>query len=86
MNWEKNYWTYHREQDITRTADILLLNAGEFETECFTEGASAFVIAISDIVNGSILSTPLIEIPSEYLDLTEVFFEEAAYILLMHGP
>ncbi len=86
IDWEKDYWTHHQDHDITWTANIALLNAGEFEAECLTEGARAFVLAISDIVDSSILSTPPITIPSEYLDLAEVFSEEAANTLPEHGP
>lgn len=63
-----------------------MLNAGEFEAECLTEGIRVFILAISEIVASSILSTPPITIPSEYLDLAEVFFEETANTLPEHGP
>ena len=86
INWEKNYWIHHQDYDITWTADIALLNAGEFEAECLSEGACVFVLAISEIVDRSILSTSPITIPLEYLDLAEVFSEEAANTLPEHGP
>lgn len=86
INWENDYWTHRQDHDITWTANIALVNASEFEAECLTEGACAFVVAISDIVDCSIISgTPSITIP-EYLDLAEVFLEEAANTLPEHGP
>ena len=39
-----------------------------------------------EIVDSSILSTPLITISFEYLNLAEVFSEEVANTLLQHGP
>ena len=86
INWEKDYWTHHQDHEITWTTDVALVNAGEFEAECLTDGACAFVLAISDIVDSSILSTPPITIPPEYLDLAEVFSEEAANTLPEYGP
>ena len=62
-----------------------MLNAREFEAECLTKGTCAFVLAISDIVDSSILTAP-ITIPSEYLDLAEVFSEDAANTLPEYGP
>lgn len=66
--------------------DIALVNASEFEADCLTEGVCAFVLAISDVLNSSIPSTGPNIIPSEYLDLAEVFSEEAANTLPEHGP
>ena len=87
INWENDYWTHRQDHDITWTANIALVNASEFEAECLTEGACAFVVAISDIVDySSTLGTPSITIPPEYLDLAEVFSEEAANTLPEHGP
>ena len=63
-----------------------MLNAGEFEAECFSEGAYLFVLMISEIVDSSILSTLPITNPLEYLDLAEVFSEEAANTLPEHRP
>ena len=63
-----------------------MLNAGEFKAECLSKGACVFVFAISEIVDSSILSTPLITIPLEYLDLAKVFSKEAANILSEYGP
>lgn len=63
-----------------------MLNAAEFKAEYLTEGACAFVLVISDIVDSSILSTLPITISSEYLDLAEIFSEEAANTLPNHGP
>ena len=85
INWEKDYWTLYKDHDITWTADIALHTTREFQAECLTEGACVFVLAISDIVDSSILTAP-ITIPSEYLDLAEVFSEDAANTLLEHGP
>ena len=45
-----------------------------------------FLLAISKIVDSSILSTPPITIPSEYLDLAKVFSKEIANTLPEHGP
>lgn len=86
INWEKDYWTHHQDHDITSITNIALINARKFEAECLTEGACAFFVAISDIVDSSILGTPPITIPSEHLDLAEVFSEEAANTLPQHGP
>ena len=59
----------------------------EFEAEYLGESACAFVIAISDIVDYSSNSrAPSITIPLEYLDLAEVFSEEAANTLPEHSP
>lgn len=71
---------------ITWTADIALLNTSEFEADCQTEDACAFILAISDVFNGSIPSTSLNIILSEYLDLAEMFSKEAANTLPEHGP
>ncbi len=87
INWGNEYRTHHQDHDITRTANIALVNALEFEAECLTEGTYAFVVAISDIVDySSTSSTPSITIPTEYLDLAEVYSEEAANTLPEHGP
>ena len=85
MNWDKDYWTHHKDHNITWTADIALLNAWEFEAECLTEGGCTFVLAISDIVDSSILTTP-ITILSEYLDLAEIFSEDAVNTLAKYEP
>lgn len=63
-----------------------MLNAREFEAECLTKGACGFFLAISDIVDSSLSSTPPMTIPSEYLDIAGVFSEEAANTLPEHGP
>lgn len=63
-----------------------MLNIGEFKVEYLTEGTYTFVLAILDIVDISIFSTPLITISSEFFDLAEMFLEEITNILPKHGP
>ena len=66
-------------------ADIILINAREFEAKCLNNNICAFILVISDIVDSSILSIPPITIFSKYFDLAEVFFKKAAYTLPKHG-
>ena len=64
-------------------ANTALVNTLEFEAKCLTQSAYA---AISDIVDYSSTSGTLsINIPPEYLDLSVVFLEGAAYILPEYG-
>ncbi len=53
INWENDYWTHYQDHDISLTANIAMVNSSDFEAECPTEGAYAFVVAISDIVDYS---------------------------------
>ena len=63
------------------------MNPSEFEAECRTESACAFVVAISDMVDYSSTSgTPSITILPEFLNLAEVFSEKAANTLPKHDP
>ena len=62
-----------------------MLNSGEFEAKYLSESTCVF-LAISEIVDSSILSTSLFTIPLEYLDLAEVFFKETANTLPKYGP
>ena len=63
-----------------------MVNASEFEAGCPTEVECAFVVAVSDIVDySSTLGTSSITIVPDYLDLAEVFSEEAANTLPEHG-
>lgn len=82
INWKKDHWTHHQNYDNTWPANIALVNKLEFKAEYPTENAYAFVVSISYIIDSSILSTPLITIAPEYLDLAEELSEEAANTLL----
>lgn len=66
--------------------DIALVNSLEFEADCLFKGAGTYIVAISDILNNSILSTALNTILWEYLDLAEMFSEEAVNTLPEHRP
>ncbi len=81
------YWTHQPLHDLSKTVDLALLNASEFEAECSMEGTLAFMVAISDIleVDNKVQATPVPTIPAGYLDLAEVFSEGAANTLPDHG-
>ena len=86
INWENDYWTHCQKNDLGFTPEIALVNAEEFEAECFKSNATAYMIAITDVdVTGNeVNAIPVI--PSEYADLAHVFSEDAANTLPEHGP
>ena len=96
INWENDYWTYCRENDYwthcrendqTATQKIALLNDQEFEAECSSSDAVAYMIAITetDLANPDEPPRQIPLIPSEYADLAHVFSEDAANTLPEHG-
>lgn len=50
IDWANDYWTHQPVHDLSKTVDLALLNASEFEAECSREGTLAFMVAISDIL------------------------------------
>lgn len=50
IDWANDYWTHQPVHDLSKTVDLALLNASEFEAKCSREGTLAFMVAISDIL------------------------------------
>ena len=73
---------------LSKTVDLALLNASEFQVECSMKDNLAFMVAISDIleVDNKVQATPVPTIPAEYLDLAEVFSENAANTFPDYDP
>ncbi len=70
IDWANNHWAHQPVHDLSKTVDLALLNASEFEAECSMEDTLAFTVAISDIleVDNKVQARPVPRIPAEYLD------------------
>ena len=87
INWENDYWTHCRKNDQTATQKIGLLNGQEFEAECSSSDAVAYMIASTetDLANPKEPPRQIPLIPSEYADLAHVFSKDVANTLPENG-
>ena len=73
---------------LSKTVDLALLNASEFQVECSMKDNLAFMVAISDIleVDNKVQAILVPTTQAEYLDLAGRFSENAANTFPDYGP